>query len=655
MNELQSLFLEKYDKDPDNNYLLSAPTGSGKTFLAKYVLENREKIAVYVSPLKALAKEVYEDVRQKRKSRYIDSDVYEDDLGSFGSDVLLTTYEKFDSAIRHNYKWLSNVSVVVIDEVHNVETDRGIAIENIVLWSKNNSVPTISLSATLPNIKDYAEWLNADVISYEKRSVPLHECIAYPYVLRCYDNNFDTPLNTFEEIRQTKLQILASVLEYIRNQNKNALIFVKSRRSTEQLSSLLSKFGFKVENYHSGLSFEDRKAVMEALKKGEINFVVATTALGQGVNLPVYATIFYDTSLPQVDERGEFKGWRDLDLMEFKQMAGRAGRPIYDKEGLSIIIATSLRNADELRSKYFTNVYQSKLVNYKPENLSIGVISWAEGLDDDDIHKILMGSLKFKNIDKDTFSTILHKLSDTKLIKISRGIFLTALGKAVSRSYIDIDSLNGFPLNEENFDVLDIISNSSVVLQSMRRCKLGKELLKKWSQGENISTVCPELSAKDLEEIIANARWISFALYRVLKALNRNYEEAFKLYMSIKYGVPYELSKIAELGLDRNTVMELKDIKIKDSVDFCIKAGIPKIKMILKEKGYSAEGICRKYYSNDPSLFEMKRVLEKYYNKEFTLREIAREYGIDIASKLYKMKYIIKNGEKFIVNSESFS
>jgi helicase len=237
LNELQSLFLEKYNKNPDNNYLLSAPTGSGKTFLAKYVLENREKIAVYVSPLKALAKEVYEDIRQKRKSRYVDSDVYEDDLSYFSSDILLTTYEKFDSAIRHNYKWLSDVSVVVIDEVHNVETDRGIAIENIVLWSKNNSVPTISLSATLPSIKEYAEWLNADIISHEKRSVPLHECIAYPYVLRCYDNNFDIPLNSFDGIRQTKLQILASTLDYIRNQNKNALIFVISLPVTNKFTS----------------------------------------------------------------------------------------------------------------------------------------------------------------------------------------------------------------------------------------------------------------------------------------------------------------------------------------------------------------------------------------------------------------------------------
>ncbi|EWG07883.1 MAG: DEAD/DEAH box helicase [Candidatus Aramenus sulfurataquae] len=650
LNDFQQKFLEAYNSNPMKNYLLSAPTGSGKTYLAKYVLENRERIAVYVSPLKALAKEVYEEVKEKRKAKYVDSEVYEDDLGKFNADVLLSTYEKFDSAIRHQYKWLKEVSVVLIDEVHNVESDRGMAIENIVLWAKNNDVPLISLSATLPNLEEYRKWLNAEVISQDKRAVPLHECVAYPFVLRCYDNDFNLPLNSFAHVRNAKLQVLLSVMEYIKNLGKNALIFVRSRKSTEALRDTLLKFGFKVERYHSGLPPEEKKRIIDALKNGDVNFLVTTTALGQGVNLPVFATVFYDIYLPSTGEKGEFKGWRELDLMEFKQIAGRAGRPKYDKEGMAIIVASSIREADEMRSKFFSNSYQTKLTSYKVENLSIGVISWAEGIEEKEFSELIKGSLKFKGIREEEVAQVLERVTNLNLVKRDSGLYLTSLGRAVSWSYIDVDSLASFPISQESFDVLDAVANSSAVVQSLRGCKEGKELLRRWIQGESISDLCRGLSAKDINEVIDNARWISFALYRVLKALGKDYEKAYKVYVQMKYGVPMEVVKLAQLGLDRETALKLKDVA-KDDLDLCVKAGLPQIKQVLKERGYTAEGLCRKYYSTYPEVFDMMRALEKFYGKEFEFKELASRYGKDVFYELVKKGYIAKAGSgKYVVN-----
>ncbi|WP_235185600.1 DEAD/DEAH box helicase [Candidatus Acidianus copahuensis] len=647
MSELFSVFMERYSTD--KNFLISAPTGSGKTYLAKYLLANSPGLAVYVSPLKALSREVYEDLKDKIRVKYSDSDVYEDDLRSLNSDVLLATYEKFDSAIRHNYRWLTKVKMIIIDEIHSVEEDRGLAIENIVLWAKNNSSQIVALSGTLPNIDEYSRWLNAQIIDYKKRKVPLHLCIAYPYVIKCYDNSNKIPLNPINGIRSDKLQILTATLNYVTALGKNAIVFVKSRKSTEWLADTLKKFGYKASHYHSGIPLEERKKIVELLKSGNLNVIVSTTALGQGVNLPVFASIFYDLSLPESDENGNFKGWKDITPIEFLQMAGRAGRPGYDSEGMAIIISTSMRQAEEFSQRYFTQELKGSEKKYTLDELILGIISWNENKRSKEIYSIVKGSLKFSAVKEEDVDSSITSLYSVSLVeKENEKVRLTKLGRAVSMSYIGIDVMKGFQSGLVN-DPLSVVSSSNIVLQSLRGCKSGKELIRKWSEGENISGLCENLSDKDINEVLSNAKWISFALYRVLRALGKDEsKDALKLHYQIEFGVPFDGIKLAKLGLDRNLVMKFLQRGINSDIQLCILAGSPPIKSLLINLGYSPDGVCKEIYSNDLTVYEMKRVVEKFYNKRFKLSEV-KHFGIDAIRRLYRMGYIVKDGDELFI------
>ncbi|BFH73166.1 helicase-related protein [Sulfurisphaera javensis] len=624
-SDLFTLFKNSYNHG--NSYLISAPTGSGKTHIAKYLLNEEERIVVYVSPLKALSREVYKAI--KRNAKYIDSDVYEDDLRYFNSDALLTTYEKFDSAIRHNYPWLKEISLVIIDEIHNVESDRGLPIEDIVLWAKHNSVPIIGLSATIGDLENYRKWLNAELIKIEKRKVPLHECVAFPFLIRCYDDNRIISIEK-RGLKNVKLDLLLGVLNYILALNKNALVFVRSRNSAETLAETLRKFSIPALPYHSGLPFEIRDKTVEQFIKGEIKVLVSTTALGQGVNLPVYATVFYDITLPDSNEKGEFKGWRELTPAEFKQIAGRAGRPGFDKEGMAIVITDTIKEMDKVVKKYYKSEVKEEIggIEYTLENLTLGVISWLNKAKEEEIENTIKeGSLHFKGKEVKPSIDYLHSLG---LITFENNgnIILTPLGKAVSLSYIDVMALKGFPVNTDDFDFLDVLVSSPEVAQSLRGCEEGKELLKRWINGEDISTLCLKLSAKDIEEVISNARWISFALYRVLKALgHKKAKEALEFYESVKYGLPKFGVTLVKLGIDKDKAKIIIQKGIKSLEELCVVSNLLKLgefnfckRYQIELREFVNENYGKSIYKDDPRVEALKQIgiiTEDYKWKEY--------------------------------------
>ena len=108
------------------NLVLSIPTASGKSLVAyiaiAHKLINEHGKALYVVPLKALAREKYEELKlfEKIGLRVGISTGDLDDSNPRLSryDIIVCTSEKADSLLRHGINWVDKVRVLVIDEVH---------------------------------------------------------------------------------------------------------------------------------------------------------------------------------------------------------------------------------------------------------------------------------------------------------------------------------------------------------------------------------------------------------------------------------------------------------------------------------------------------------------------------------------------------------
>ena len=99
------------------------------------MLEGDGKV-LYLSPLRALASEKWEEFKKyttvkKRNGRRVSVGISTGDYDSSDPwmgkyDIIVTTNEKADSLLRHRAKWVSDVSLVVADEVHLLnESERG--------------------------------------------------------------------------------------------------------------------------------------------------------------------------------------------------------------------------------------------------------------------------------------------------------------------------------------------------------------------------------------------------------------------------------------------------------------------------------------------------------------------------------------------------
>ena len=376
------------------NLVLASPTASGKTLVAemcalKHVLEGDGKV-LYLSPLRALASEKWEEFKKythikKRNGRRVSVGISTGDYDSgdpwMGKhDIIVTTNEKADSLLRHRAKWVSNVSLVIADEVHLLnEPERGPTLEVVLarLMQVNPDIQLLVLSATIKNVEEVAEWLKAIPVTTEWRPVTLREGVFHHDEIMFKDGGA-------QKVEKTSKDPVVNLALYTVKSGGQALAFAGTRRNSislakklatkiapvlskplkrslkqlseqvlatgartrisEQLAEVVSK---GTAFHHAGLGGSHRKLIEQSFKEGKIKILTATPTLAFGVNLPARAVI--------INEYRRYEsgyGYYPIPVLEYKQMAGRAGRPRYDKVGDSILVAKTEDERDFLMESY---------------------------------------------------------------------------------------------------------------------------------------------------------------------------------------------------------------------------------------------------------------------------------------------------------------
>lgn len=597
--------------------LVTSSTASGKTLLA--VLASVKAVekgykTLYLSPLKALTTEKAEyfkkilepmDVRVAAVSRDYDSP--EEWLRKV--DVVVATYEKADSLVRHRSSFLKDVGLIVVDELHLLsDLERGPRLEVVVtsLMKLSPKAQRLGLSATVTNYDEISSWLGAKPLVTHWRPTPLRECVFYDG--RLYFMN-SGKLES-EEVKVSGNPLIGLTMNCILDGGQ-VMVYAHSRKTAESYAEklagrvgtlgILDRCGLRrdaemiraegkglemaeqlarcvergVAFHHAGLTSQHRRIVEESFLNRRLKVVCATPTLAAGVNMPARMVI-----IPEVK-----KSIRDLSVMEYKQLAGRAGRPGYDDYGYAVMIASSKRKLANYVRRYLMGEPEPVRSNLY-RRLSWAVLaSTSSGIvrDEEDLEDFLRSTLLYfqKGYNYESLQEVLSFLRRVGLMKSDR-LELTRLGRRVAELCVDsitaviAKKVSSQTAIDEDLALTSIACSPDIspiqyevplhliepFTESLEKLGwdagekemeiVGKALaLKLWINEVSEETVSNVygIAPGDMLVLKENAEWVSSSMAEILLVLgNRSYALMFmELAERIKHGVRPELLQLCSV------------------------------------------------------------------------------------------------------------
>lgn len=376
--------------------LLCAPTGSGKTMVARFAVELsliHATTCIYTAPIKALSNQKYRELAA----------VYgEDSVGLMTGDItinrdapiIVMTTEVLRNLIYARDPFAGALGYVILDEVHYLaDEERGPVWEEILL-ELDTHTRVVSLSATVANAEEFHAWLESirgttALVETSLRPVPLIQHLALGRKIRpLFDGEGEAEIAARRPLSGAAEQMLnrrlpervgpgqrARVLEEMRQRDLlPAIHFIYSRKGcelavrdldrervilttreeraaihraldplraelTDEEAAALHFRSFEralsrgYAAHHAGVYPPLKEIIERLMQEGHLKLVYATGTLALGINMPVRTTV--------VESLRRFNGteFTDLTRIEYTQLIGRAGRRGRDKVGHAIVLA----------------------------------------------------------------------------------------------------------------------------------------------------------------------------------------------------------------------------------------------------------------------------------------------------------------------------
>ncbi|MBK6685049.1 MAG: DEAD/DEAH box helicase [Deltaproteobacteria bacterium] len=328
--------------------LVTVPTGTGKTLMAKAgllkALRSGQR-AIYTTPLRALTEEKY---------RELCVDFGEENVGFATGDYrvnpeapiqVLVAEILWNRIFTEHQK--APAEVVVMDEGHYFnDWERGYVWEQSII-GLHPDCQLVILSATIGYPQAFCQWVNITrqvpmelVVSHE-RKVPLYHEFREQYLIEVVKELYqagDYPALVFSFGRALCFERARLLRSCPRFTTKEEQAEIEKRAERVVLPrgigpDFLKLLGHGIGVHHAGILPAYRRLVEELTAERLLKFVVTTETIAAGINLPAKRTVF--PSLKKVIK----KQARLLLPAEYHQMAGRAGRPQFDTEGIALTLA----------------------------------------------------------------------------------------------------------------------------------------------------------------------------------------------------------------------------------------------------------------------------------------------------------------------------
>jgi superfamily II RNA helicase len=448
--------------------IVAAPTGAGKTAIAEYVIQDslqKKQALIYTAPLKALSNQKFRDFQGQ----------FGDDIGILTGDVslnpeapvLIMTTEIFRNKILDEPESLKKYSWIIFDEVHYIDNEeRGTVWEESLIFLPQH-MKLLALSATIPNIKHFSEWMEyihkkpIKIVLEEKRPVPLH------FFFQC-QSEIINKIDSLKKLSYGRPNKLHALINYIRQKDGFPCIyFVFGRRRAEDLAfelysynflnnkerqeitalyeSLCQRFDLKQERsaqglrqliqrgiayHHAGMLPTLKEAIERLFTSRLLKVIFTTETFALGINMPARSVIF--------DELRKYYGRyvRNLKTRDFYQMAGRAGRRGIDPEGFVYCRV----NLNRIKTEEIRNIIYGRPEEVKSQlNSSYATILNLYEKYKEDLFKIYPLSLHCfqsrKNEQKEALRLIEAKLKLLKDAGFIQGGALTQKGQFAKTAY----------------------------------------------------------------------------------------------------------------------------------------------------------------------------------------------------------------------------